>query len=210
MTEPGAVSDVERFGDALHETGRLVYRNSHLLAAVSLCWALVSFPVVTVGPATLGAYVAIGQIASDRNRIELGDIFVTVRRQFVPATLFGLLPGVFFLIAGGYAVAQPVEPSLRTVLPLFLSLYAGLYAVLVLVPTFVELAVGTAPSDALRAGVGWTATHPTLAMLAGIFTAVVLVVSLALMVTFPLLYAGLAFSFHWSIVDHDNSAAVFC
>jgi len=209
MTDKGTGSDIKRFGDALHETGQVVYHNSHLLTIVSVCWAVASLPIVTIGPATLGAYVAIGQIASDRNRIEPGQVLATVRRQFVSATLFGLLPVVFFLISGGYFLAQPAEPTLRTIIPFLLTLYAGIYAVLVLIPTFVELAVGTVPSDALRAGIAWTATHPTLAMLAGIFTVIVLTVTLALMITFPLLYAGLAFTFHWNIVSRKNQTSIY-
>ncbi|TYL37806.1 hypothetical protein CV102_15845 [Natronococcus pandeyae] len=199
-------TDANQFADALRSTGRFVYGNSHTLTLVSVCWFLASVPVVTIGPATLGAYVAVRQLDSDRNRVELNELLGTVRSQFVPATLYGLVPPLFFVIAAGYAVAHLSNPGLLTTGLFFVSLYVGLYAGLVMVPTFYELADGTAPAKAIKLGIRWTAAHPTLALLTGLVTLIVLLATLLLTIGFVLLYPMLAFSFQHRMVTEANAA----
>jgi hypothetical protein len=195
-------SDVDHLADALRGTGEFVYGNSHRLIVVSLLWTLASLPVLTVGAATLGAYVAVGQLASDRNRIEWGPLFDVVRGRAVTATLYGLFPLVLLGTAGLYFVAGVDDGSILQAGLFFLTLYAGLYAGLVMVPTFVGLADGKSPRPALLDGIRWTAAHPTLAMLTGLITVVVLTASLLLTVAFPLLFVGVAAGFHHHIVQH--------
>lgn len=197
-------SDVEHFGDALRATGQFVYANSHRLVAVSLAWTLASLPIVTVGPASLGAYVAVMQLESDRNRLEPRRLLATVGERAVTATLFGLFPLVLFAISGLYLYAQITAASPLRAALFFLTLYAGCYAALVMVPTFVGLADGRAARPALVAGVRWTAAHPTLTMLTGLITVIILTASLLLTVAFPLLFAGVAAAFHVHIVDLDT------
>lgn len=200
MFPRAAAHDLER---GLSGTAAFVYENSYWLVVISLVWTLASVFVVTIGPATLGAYVAIKGLNSDRNRIERDRVLSVCRRQLVPSVAFGLAPPLFFALTGGYltAMADGVTPlRLGGAVATF---YAGLYLSLVLMPTFVALAEGRPGAEALRAGVGWVADKPTIAMLTGLVTLAVFLVTSVLTVAFVLLFAGVAFSFQVRMVGDD-------
>jgi hypothetical protein len=191
------------FGRRLPGTAAFIYHNSHWIAAISVAWTLASLPVVTVGPATLGAYVAILGLQSDRNRVELDRVVSVVRQQLAPAVAFGLAPTVFFALSAGYLYALARAFTTTRFLAALVTFYVGLYLSLVMIPTFVALAHGRPGVDALRAGVGWVGANPTLAMLTGLGTLAVLVVTSLLLVAFVLLFAGVAFSLQIRLVGED-------
>lgn len=198
-------SDIDHMASSLRRTGGFVYNNSHTLVLISIGWFLASVPIVTIGPATLAAYIAIDQLNSDVNRIEVSDILASVRQRLVPAFLLGLVPLVFFALSVLYLAAQAREPTLLRVSLFYLTLYLALYTSLVMIPTFRRLATGQPASKAMVAGVRWTATHPTLAMLTGIITATVLVFTLLLTIGFALLFPAIAFSFHTQLIPIEEN-----
>ncbi|WP_226013536.1 hypothetical protein [Halomicrobium salinisoli] len=190
-----------RLENGLSGTGAFVYENSYWLVVISFLWTIGSLFVVTIGPVTLGAYVAIRNLDSDRNRVEPRRVLAVVRRQFVPATVFGLLPPLFLSISAGYLYSLSGGiTAIRLGLGLA-TFYTGLYLSLVMMPTFVALADGQTGGEAVRTGVRWVAANPTIAMLVGLLTLGVLLVTVVFSVAFVLLYAGAAFSIQVRLVD---------
>lgn len=195
-------TDIEHFAAALRAAGQFVYHNSNRLVLVSLAWFVLSLPVVTLGVTTLGVYVAVSQLRSDRNRLERGPLFGRVRKQAVPATLFGLFPLVLYAFSVLYLIA-PETSTLQTVL-FFVTLYGALYATLIMIPAFDALAAGESPKSALLDGVRWTAAHPTLSLLSLVISAVLFVGTILLTIAFPLVFAGLAVSFNVFIISTED------
>lgn len=197
-----ATSDTNHFASALSAAGRFIYQNSDKLALVSLVWFVSSVPVVTAGVATLGAYVAVAQLKSDRNRVEWRPLVAMVRTRAVAATLFGLFPLLLYASSALYAFSAE-SSRLRTLL-FFVILYGAVYATLVMIPTFDALAAGQPPRSALTAGVRWTAAHPTLSLLSLLISCGILGVTLLLTVAFPLIFSGLVVSVNVHLVRTDD------
>lgn len=193
-------SELDALAHTMRWTGKFVYANSLTLVLVSVGWFLASLPVLTIGPATLGAYVAIKQLNSDYNRIDRAELFGVVRERFVAAALFGLFPLMFLAIAGLYFQAYRQDGTTLAAVVFFVALYIALYGFLILIPTFTGLANRKAPSDAIRDGIGWVSTYPTLALLAGLITVMIATVTLLLTIAFVLAFAGIAFSFQFKMV----------
>lgn len=197
-------SELDALAHTMRWTGSFVYANSLSLVLVSIAWFLTSLPVVTIGPATLGAYVAIKQLSSDYNRINRDELFEIVREQFGAAMLFGLFPLTFLVIAGLYFQVYRLDGTAFAAVVFFVALYIALYGFLVLIPTFTGLANREHPPDAIRSGIRWVGAHPTLALLAGVITVMIATVTLLLTVAFVLIFAGLAFSFQFKMVTVTN------
>lgn len=198
-------ASVRRLENGLSGMGAFLYGNSYWIIVISVLWALTSIFIVTIGPATLAAYVAILSLNSDRNRIEKHRIVSVVRQQYIPATVFGLLPVLFFGIAVGYLYALTIGVTVIKLICFLMTLYLGIYITLVMIPTFVALAHGRSSNEALHEGVHWVAEHPTAAMFVGILTLLVLIVSMGLTIGFLLLYAGVTFSFQVRIVGDPQT-----
>lgn len=201
-----AASEAERERDgsggragALKRTLRFTYHHSTVLVPLSILWFFASLPLVTAGPATLGVYTTVLSLretgAVDRHRV-----LDTVKRNAVHATLLGLLPPIFLGIAAINALGGG-----STVVAI-LSLYAGTYLAVVLVPTFVGLARGSDVVEALREGYLWTANNPAVTVHLLVVTIVVTVAAALLTVGFVLLYAGLLATYHVEIVTDDEPA----
>ncbi|QLH78303.1 hypothetical protein HZS55_13735 [Halosimplex rubrum] len=199
MTESGP----ERFGRTLRTTARFVYRNGPQLVGLSVLWSLAVLPVVTLGPATLGFYAAVGSLDSDRNRVELRSALGTVRRRLVPAVAFGLAPLLFFALSASYLYAFLGSQSTFQFAAALATFYVGLYLGLVNVPAFVALSRGASAKTAIESGIGWTAANPTLTMLVGLCTLAILVVTLALTIAVVLVFPAAAFSFQVKAVGDD-------
>lgn len=192
-------------GPTHKRTLRFVYRHSVTLVAVSIAWFVASLPLVTIGPATLGAYAAI-QSLRDTGRLDRGYVVRILRTNGVHAALLSFLPVVFAAPAGlslrGGATLAGFEPIVAVV-----GLYVAGYLVIALIPTFVAMANGASPSPALKQAYVWTATHPTAALSLAIVTAVVFAVTALLTIGFALLFPAVAFSYHIEYLADDIDAA---
>jgi uncharacterized membrane protein len=188
-------SDTDPLHRTFHSTGRFVWDNLPSIIVISVGWFLASLPIVTIGPATLGAYRAVLSLR-DGDGLDRAAVTETVREQFVHATLLGLLPLAFVLIAVNYGVAYLATGRLAAGLLAVVGVYATIYVALVLVPTFVGLARGATVSDALWAGYRWTAGHALAAVVLGMVTVALLATTSALTVAVVLAFAGVACSFH--------------
>ncbi|MEM4782195.1 MAG: hypothetical protein QXG03_11630 [Halalkalicoccus sp.] len=192
-------SELDPLYVTLRSTGRFVWANLTSVVWISVGWFLAVLPVVTIGPATVGAYRAVLSLRAG-DGIDRTAVTRTVRRQFVHATLIGLFPLAVLAVAATYALAYA-----RTGTALFgalalIALNAAVYAWIVSVPTFVELAEGESATRALSTGVGWTARHGVGAAVLAIVTAGLLAVTSLLTVAVVLLFAGVAFAFHVEFV----------
>lgn len=187
--------DTDPLHVTVHETGRFVWQHLPSVIAISVAWFLASLPVVTIGPATLGAYRAVLSLR-DGDGLDTDAVVATVREQFAHATLLGLLPLAFLAVAVNYALASLSTGALTPGLLAVAGLYAAVYLWLVLVPTFVALARGAEVTDALWTGYRWTADHALATVVLGMLTAALLAATSVLTVAAVLVFAGAACSFH--------------
>ncbi|WP_254546712.1 hypothetical protein [Halomarina pelagica] len=199
-------SDLARLRSALSETGRFVYRHAAALVGVSVAWFVASLPLVTIGPATLGAYAAIRSLR-ETGRVDRGTVAERLRANGVHALLLGALPIVPALAAGLYAGDYLASGTALSAALTVACAYAALYAVLVLVPAFVSLSDGATVVEALRFGRTQVTGHPTLALTTALLTLTVLVATVALTVGFVLLFPAVAFSLHLFLFDFDREDA---
>lgn len=197
MTE----TDLDPMYVSLEQTGRFVW--SHLVSIVwiSVGWFLASLLIVTVGPATVGAYRAVLSLREEGQGVDRAAVLGTVRRQFVHSTLLGVLPLVLFTIAVNYVLAYLLSKAVLAGLLGLCCAYAGLYASLVSIPTLLGLAAGQPATTALTDGVLWTARHAVGAVALGIVTGALFVFTSLLTVAVALLFAGVAFALHIEFIS---------
>lgn len=186
-------------------TLRFVYRHSATLIAVSVAWFIASIPLVTIGPATLGAYAAIRSIR-ETGRLDGGAVVSAVRTNGVHAALLSALPVAFaapgvLSLRAGTAMEGP-NPVIAVV-----GLYVAGYLVVALIPTFVAMSDGEAPTAALKQAYLWTAGDPTAALSLALVTAIVFAVTAVLTIGFVLLFAAVAFTYHIEYLADDLEAA---
>ena len=140
MSAPGD-GDTGRVS-AHKRTMRFVYEHSVTLVAVSVAWFVASLPLVTVGPATLGAYAAIRSLR-ETGALDRGHVVGVLRRNGVHAALLSFLPVTFFVAAGLYVRGGTPRTGFETVIAV-VGVYVGAYLVVALIPTFVAMAAGAA------------------------------------------------------------------
>jgi len=89
------------------------------------------------------------------------------------------------------------------------SAYAGAYAALVLVPTFVGLATGGDLESSVRAGFRWTSANAVGAVTLAMATLVAFLATGLLTIAFPLVFAGFAAAFHVHVLleppEHEQA-----
>lgn len=183
----------------VHETGRFVWTHLPSVIAVSVAWFLASLPVVTVGPATVGAYRAVLSLRAG-DGLDVDAIGRTLREQFVHATLLGLFPLVVLAGAVNYALAYAATGELFAAGLAVGGVYFAAYASLVLVPTFVKLADGSPLTTAVWAGYRWTAGHVVGTIVLGIVTLAIGLLTAVGTVAIVLLFGGVACAFHVAFV----------
>ncbi|RBI60090.1 hypothetical protein DMJ13_20745 [halophilic archaeon] len=193
------------FQQALSELPQFVYGNGLRLAMLSVAWTICSLPLVTVGPATLAVYVAVQDLRSARNTIDRSRIFSILRQNGGASAVFSSIPVIFVTIAILYGIQALKEEVLIGEVIALISGYIGLYVALILIPTFNEMAAGVPPVSALRRGVRWVSSHPTVALTTALLTVIFLVVTVFFTIAFVLLFAGLVVSLHVVIVTELES-----
>lgn len=196
--------DVRVIYNALRSSGRTFYELGPRFVLVSVVWFFCSLPLVTVGPATLGAYVAIDSLRRT-HQFEFGELRRVLRTYFLPATLLTGVPLSFVLIASLYARSFVSTGSELSLLLVVITIYLAAYSSFVLIPTFIEIATGSDLETALRHGLWWTLQSPLSAVLVATITALCIIVTAGLTVAFVLVFAGFTFLFHLNIFAKQNS-----
>ncbi|MFC6975254.1 hypothetical protein ACFQL1_12310 [Halomicroarcula sp. GCM10025709] len=179
-------------------TLRFVYRYSTALVPASVVWALLSLPLVTAGPASVGLYATVLSLR-ETGRVDRDRVRRTVRATLVPATLFGFVPVAFVGIATLY-VLSGFSTGLVGMGLTAGALYAGLYLGVLMIPTLVMLAAGREPKPALRDAYLWIAGEPTAGLQLLLVTLVVFVATLGLTIGFVLLFGAIAATYHTEVV----------
>lgn len=186
-------------------TLRFVYEHSGRLVAVSVAWFVASLPLITIGPATLGAYAAIRSLR-ETGRLDRGYVASAVRTNGIHAALLSFLPIAFAVPAGLSLRGGTTLGGVGSIVAV-VGLYIAGYLAVALIPTFVAMADGEAPAAALKRAYVWTASDPTAALSLALVTAVVFVATALLTVGFVLLFAAVAFSYHVEYLVDDLDVA---
>lgn len=182
-------------------TLRFVYQHSATLVAVSVAWFVASLPLVTIGPATLGAYAAVRSLRQT-GRLDRDYVVGAVRTNGVHAALLSALPVAFAAPAGLSLRGGATVTGLATIVAV-VGLYVAGYLAVALIPTFVAMADGESPGVALKRAYVWTATDPAAALSLALVTAILFAVTALLTVGFVLLFAAAAFSYHVEYLAED-------
>ncbi|MDS0223517.1 hypothetical protein NDI54_19435 [Haloarcula sp. S1AR25-5A] len=193
--------DQKAFRHAVAGVPGFVYRNGLSLVLVSVAWFLASLPLVTIGPATLGAYVAIQDLRSDRNQINREHVLHILHCNGVASLLFSGVPVVFGAVAVTYGVTSLQRGSIPGEIIALIAAYVATYSALALMPTFDRLARGDGVIDAARFGLGWLVHHPTPALAMGLLTVTLLALAALLTIAFVVLFAGVVFSLQVAIIE---------
>ncbi|WP_423747015.1 hypothetical protein V5735_20500 (plasmid) [Haladaptatus sp. SPP-AMP-3] len=198
-------TDQIAFRSALTAVPSFVYGNALRLVVLSVAWVICLLPVITVGPATLLAYAAVQDLRSERNAVDASRLGSVLRRNGVASVIFSGVPVVFGGISVLYGIPALSRSMLLGEIIALIAGYIAMYSALVLVPTFSAMARGVSPVSALRYGIRWVASHPTAVLSMALLTVVTFAVTALLMVAFPLLFAGIAFSLHVIVTDEFDT-----
>lgn len=196
-------SDVDRLGTSIKTTKISFYDHSSKLVLISVCWFLACIPLVTIGPATVGAYAGVAGVL-DEQRFDYRQALRIARKQFVPSLVLGVFPAMFAVGALAFTLEFFTTGSPRAAILAVGSLYAAAFSVLVLIPTFVWLSRDVWVGTAIKRGYLWVVSHPTLALTTGIVTLVVFLVTAALTIGFVLLFGAVAFTFHLLVIPERD------
>lgn len=205
MTTRKSNADVDPLYATLQSTARFVWEYLPCVIAISFSWFLSALPVVTIGPATVGAYRAILSLHTN-GRIDASAVRSTVRDQFGHATLIGLVPVVLLAIAVTYTLTYLSTGTPFSGILALVGFNAGIYAWLVSVPTLLGLADGESAMNALTNGYLWTARHAVGAIALGTVTVALFAVTALFTIAVMVLFAGVAFAFHVEFVTELEPA----
>lgn len=181
-------------------TFRFVYQHSTTLVALSVAWFIASLPIVTVGPATLGAYAAIRSLR-ETDHIDRAYVARALRANGLHAALLSFVPLVFVSAATLYLQGGTLG-GVGNVAAV-VGLYVGGYLGVALIPTFVAMADAEPPTAALKHGYVWVASQPASTLVLALVTGFLFVVTALLTIGFVLLFPALAFSYHVEMLAED-------
>ncbi|WP_435102274.1 hypothetical protein [Halarchaeum sp. P4] len=174
---------------------RFFYENGPRFIAVSALWFVCSLPVITIGPATLGAYAAIASLR-EQYSFDRGHVVTTLKRHGVSSVLLAALPVVFLTLSVLYTRQYFVSSSAFTLALGVVTAYAAAYTWLLSIPTFVGLATGNDLESSVRQAVRWTGQNALSATMMGLGTVLIAVVAGLMTIGFVLVFGGIAFAFH--------------
>ncbi|SEO89945.1 hypothetical protein SAMN04487948_10718 [Halogranum amylolyticum] len=182
-------------------TFRFVYRHSLELVAVSVMWFVASLPVVTLGPATLGAYAAVRSLRQT-GHVDRAYVARALGMNGIHAALLSFLPLAFVVSATLYLGSGGGLGGFENVAAV-VGIYVGGYLGVALIPTFYALADGETPLASLKQGYVWVATKPTSTVTLALVTGTLFVVTALMTVGFVLLFPALTISYHVEVLADE-------
>lgn len=188
-----------------HRTGRFVYQNSLELVVISVCWVAGSLPVLTAGPATLGAYAVIRSLRGEATDRSLTTI---LRDHGFIAALLGVVPICVGLVTIGYTHQYVVSGSTLYLGLAILGVYLTSFLWLVVATTLVGLVENRPFEKALGRGYRWTVREPARAALIVLVSGIVVLVGVASIVGLVIIVPAIVFSFHAELVWSRQSATI--
>lgn len=186
--------------DGMANAAQFYYRDSRRLTLIGIIWFVGILPVITVGPATVGAYSAIHSLRTD-GRVDFNGVDQIIRDSAVSTTVFGVLPLALLSVAGILSWRYAETGSIVVLVATIVTFYGAVYTILVLVPTFVNIARGYPPRQALYTGISWTSSHPARSVVMILVTVALFAITAALLIAVVLVFCGLAFNFHFEVID---------
>lgn len=188
---------------------RFFYEYGPRMVLLSIAWFVCSLPLVTVGPATLGAYAAVTSVR-ETYKFDRAHVASVLKRHGVSAFLLSGVPLVLAVTSVLYVLEYFANQSTFLLALSVGSAYAAAYLGLVLVPTFVGLATGGDLESSVRAGFRWTSANAVGAVTLGMATLVAAVVTGLLTIAFVFVFAGFAAAFHVHVLleppEHEQAS----
>jgi len=178
---------------------RTFYESGPRFVLLSVVWFICSLPLVTIGPATLGAYAAVLSLRESYS-FDLQFVVTVLKQHGISALLLTGVPLTFATIATLYGLEYVAEQSTFLLALVVGSAYAAIYTGLVLVPTFIGLANGEQLEPAVRNGFRWTASNAIGAVTMAMATLIAAAITGLLTIAFVLVFGGFAFAFHVHVV----------
>lgn len=195
----GTDAGVESAHRALWSAFKLLSDHAVSFVLVSLAWSVAVLPVVTVGPATLGAYAAVRSLRNE-GRVDRGEVLATLRSHWLNALLLGSVlvatTATSLLYFGRYVATGSVIAGVLGVGGTYVSVHLGL----ILVPTFIALTGGTDLFEAVKTSYRWTVIRPLVTVSILILTTLLLVASAVLSVAVVIVFPALAAAFHTELL----------
>jgi hypothetical protein len=178
---------------------RTFYEAGPRFVLLSVVWFVCSLPLVTLGPATLGAYAALLSLRKSYS-FDRAAVLSVLKRHGLSAMALTGVPLTLGVVTTLYALEYLVEQSTFLLVLVIGSAYAAVYTGLVLVPTFICLANGDGLESALRTGFRWTAANALGAITMAMGTLIAAAFTGLLTIAFVLVFGGFAFAFHIDVV----------
>jgi hypothetical protein len=186
---------------AYKRTLRFVYQHSTTLILMSIVWFIASLPVITLGPATLGAYSVVRSLR-ETGSIDHARTVAVIRTNGIHAMLLALVPLVFVATGALYLRTGTPLGSLSMVVAAA-CMYAGGYLGIALIPAFIAMADGESSLTATKRGYMWVASQPVSTVSLAVVTAILFVATALLTIGFVLLFPAVAFSYHAEVLTDD-------
>lgn len=178
---------------------RTFYESGPRFVLLSVVWFVCSLPLVTIGPATLGAYAALLSLRESYS-FDREAVLSVVKRHGLSAMLLTGVPLTLGVVSILYALEYVVDQSTFLLVLVVGSAYAAIYTALVLVPTFICLANGDELESSLRTGFRWTAANAIGAVTMAMGTLIAAAITGLLTIAFVLVFGGFAFAFHIDVI----------
>lgn len=194
-------ASTERFHRSLRQTGVFVYRHSAALVVVSICWCISSLPLVTVGPATLGAYSAIHSLRNEDR--EMMAVLGSLRRHGVNAALLGFVPVIVCVVTILYFYRYLTTSSVQHVILAIVGVYLLSFLSLVVLTTFTRLADGSEFDEAIKDSYAWVVNEPLLSTLTVLVSGVILLVGVISVVGLFIIVPAILFGFHTEVIQRS-------
>ncbi|MFB9807100.1 hypothetical protein ACFFQF_18520 [Haladaptatus pallidirubidus] len=195
---------MDHFRRSFQRTGTFIFQHSISLVIISICWFVGSLPLVTSGPATLGAYSAIHSIRNG-DRIETRMIRRTLRRHGLNATLLGFVPIIVGIITAIYFHQYIVTNSTFYIVFAIGGVYLFAFLLLISLTTFVRLSDGCTFVEAVKDSYGWVIHNPLLSMMIMLTSGVLLLIGIISIVGLVVIIPAILFSFHLEVVQTNVS-----
>lgn len=192
------------FHRSLRRTASFLYRHSPSLVLVSVCWVVGSLPLVTAGPATLGAYAAIRSIRTE-GRLRSRDVRRTLRRHGLNATLLGVVPIIVGVVTVIYFYRYVTTDGIQYLVLSVAGVYLGSFLSLVSLTTFVGIAGSSGFAESVTDGYRWVIRNPLLSTMTVLAFGVIVLVGVVSVVGIIIIVPGVLFSFHTEVVRNSST-----
>lgn len=199
-----ATTSTDQFRRSLRRTGGFIYHHSSSLVLISICWFVGSFPLITSGPATLGAYSAIRSMRNG-DRIETKAIRRTLRSHGLNATLMGFVPVIVGVLTSAYFYRYIVTDATQYIVLSIVGVYLFSFLLLVSLTTFAFLSNEDTFFVAVSDSYGWVIQNPLLSTVIILTSGVLILIGIISIVGLIIIIPAALFSFHLEVIQNSST-----